>query len=76
MDGRQDIADLVYGFGSKHQSVVSIQVDHRSGDVCLWTRDPSTDIVSMKRFRFHFWAVVADKDLAHGLELGSQLEIG
>ena len=66
IDGQQDIADLVYGFGSKHQSVVSIQVDHRSGDVCLWTRDPSADVVSMKRLRFHFWTVVADKDLAHG----------
>ena len=74
IDDQRDIADLVYGFDSKHQSVVSIQVDNRSGDVCLWTRDPSSDTVSMKRLRFHFWTVVADKDLADGLECGSQLE--
>ncbi|MDP7280313.1 MAG: 3'-5' exonuclease, partial [Candidatus Poribacteria bacterium] len=73
IDDQREIADLVYGFDRMSQSVVSIQVDDRSGEVCLWTRDPSTDTVSMKRLRFHFWAVVADKDLAHGLELGSQL---
>ena len=71
INDRQDIDDLYYGF-DEHQSVVSVHTD-RSGYAYLWGRGPSSDIVSMRRLRFHFWAVVADKDLAHGLELGSQL---
>ncbi|MDP7674583.1 MAG: DNA polymerase domain-containing protein, partial [Dehalococcoidia bacterium] len=66
IDDRQD-DDLIYGFDGKHQSVVSVNVD-RSGNAYLWGRDPSSDVVSMKRLRFHFWAVVADRDLADGLE--------
>ena len=77
IDDRQDIDDLIYGFDDKHPFVVSLHTD-RVGNAYLWHRDPSSDIVSIKQARFRFWAVVADKDLAGGLEstqLGGDLPL-
>ncbi|MDP7281624.1 MAG: 3'-5' exonuclease, partial [Candidatus Poribacteria bacterium] len=77
IDDRQDIDDLIYGFDDQHPFVVSLHTD-RVGNAYLWHRDPSSDIVSIKQARFHFWAVVADKDLAGGLEstqLGGDLPL-
>ena len=66
IDDRQDDG-LIYGFNDEYPHIVSVHTD-RFGNAYLWSRDPSSDVVSMKHVCFHFWGVVADKDLAGGLK--------